>query len=235
MDALNIVFGIITVLSFGYAIWVNREMKRMQELKDTIISEIKNSAVKIKQQTVGTNIEGYSDSIIRFCTSISDKDEIFADEIGRIRNYYFPFEIPPMQTRCGVVEDDKDAKLTKTLTGEIQNPNDEHFIYGPYKPLPLAGTYKALFRLRINNDVSKLEYDMNDVVAQIDVFDYHGGKKFLGIKDIKLSELANYYQRFEIHFEYKSITQALEYRISIRATGISISSDYILIERINKE
>lgn len=229
MDALNLIFGIVTILSFIYAFWVNRRLKRVQEIKETIITEIREIAYKIIFKSKGTNIEGYSDSIVSLCNSISPAKNNKIN-IGKISYYYYPFQLPTyMRTKCGVIQDDDEARVKKTLTA-VGTATKKRAVYGPYKPLPIAGKYTAKFHIRLNSDQSLNNLKSDDELLIIDVFDYNGGQIFLNKKTIVLSDLRPYYRVFSLDFEYNDIKQMLEYRVEIIKPGISISIDYILVE-----
>lgn len=223
------IFGLVTVASFSYAVWANRELKRVTEIRNTMISEIRNLANKIRQNTEGTKNEGYADGIVSICSSMIEKHKLLPTEVGDISFYYYPFEMPPMLTQNGKEEIDDSAKMKKTLTGAIINPGKKYLVFGPYKRLPLAGRYIAAFSIKLNKVDETLDDSLD--VLRLDVYDYNGGRITLGLRLIKLGDLKPFYQPIEVEFSYTDLKQTLEYRIKVIQPAIEVSCDHIRVVR----
>jgi hypothetical protein len=225
---LNLFFGFVTIGSFLYAVWANRELTRVKTIRNTIISEIRKLAQKISTQGSGTAIEGYADSIVSFCNSISDGPSARPRLVGPLKLYFFAINIPPMQTQNGRREVDDAARMGYALTGSWVDPSKKYLVFGPYKPLPLFGTYIAKFRLRYvyaSPDVSRTEE-----LIRLDVYDYNGGKQTLASRLLTVKDLHQFYIEYPLEFKYTREQQALEYRVVLLRSGITLSVDYISIE-----
>lgn len=234
MNELNVIFGLITITSFVYAIWVNRELERTETIKKHIIARIREVATKITEISPDTNIVGYADSIISFCNSITLKKRSKGIQIGRYKTYYYPFEIPPMRTRCGIPKEDEEAKLKFALSAKMKN-GDGRALFGPYKTLPFKGKFRVNFSIKIQSIKKGISIEESDNVLALDVFDFHGGEVFLKQKKVSFSELDWSYSRLYLDFEYFDIKQILEYRVGILIPDIEISIDHISIQNLQFE
>ncbi|WP_430411468.1 hypothetical protein [Kordia sp.] len=233
MDYLNVVFGIIIVISFGHTIYANRELKKVKEFERETIENIKVLAKKIIDINHDSKTESYADSIIQFSSIINkpSNDSFTPLEIGRFKAYYYPFDESAMRTRCGIIHRDPKAKLRMNLTA-MKLDTQGRAVYGPYKRLPFKSKYLLRYSIRLNeNEYSKFP-DLSTEVLTIDIFDYVDTNTLLNIRKIKLEELTLEYKEFRLEFEYQDLRQTLEYRLNIEVKGISVSIDYISVENI---
>jgi hypothetical protein len=143
-----------------------------------------------------------------------------------------------MKYKAGKILDNLDSSIEKSLTAELEDKGNIRLVYGPYRKLPIKGTYVVTFSIRLNNyDEIHESLHENDLVV-LDVYDYYGGKITLAQHIIKIKDFTNkHYQKFTLKFEYSnSLKEVLEYRIGvfdIHNQKIILSTDLIKIERIN--
>jgi hypothetical protein len=255
MDILNIIFGLVTILSFGYAIWANRTLQSVQSQRNRAISSIRDIAYRLQQLSPESSVGGASYSIMRICDSLvppNSKGQV----VGRLRLDYPPWEQPPMHTHGGCTVQDPRTRLGLAWES-IKNDERPRFyaVFGPYHTLPVLGRYNVTFKICLvdqGNPFEKalslvdqgkpLQEDLRLVnkdkliqeyspFLRLDAYAYIDGKTILSEKFVKSSELSSLeYREFCISFDYSRAGQVLEFRVELLVNEIKVRVSDIRVE-----
>ena len=177
-------------------------------LKDKIV---KGELAKLKQRRTR---ELQEDKILQKCIKLYQAEELFH--------------------RWGKEVEDSDARNKKAWSVILPMPLslkeyglDTHIVYGPYERLPEPGLYKAIFKIKVDDNSDKypifrLEINSDSNPSMV--------KKYS--KDIKGTDFTypRCYQLFELEFEYSNEPD-MQYRVRILKEK-QIWIDYIAIIKL---
>lgn len=229
MDILNLLFGAVTILSFGYALWANRTLYNLQSQRDRAISSIRDIAHRLHQGTPESAPGTAAYSIMRICDSLVPPT-FTGRLVGRLRLDYPPWEHPPMNSHGGSIIRDTRTRLG-TAWESFKHGERARFyaVFGPYHPLPVLGRYTIAFWICLPEDANPLPEDTH--ILRLDAYAYVEGKTILSERVVKLSELSVFeYREFRITFDYLRAGQALEYRVELLTDGVKVRVSDIRVE-----
>lgn len=239
MIYLNLVFGIITVISFGYAIWQNRAAQSAKHLTESVTKNIQKLATELRAQTIGTPAEGYAHSIEKISGSLLADGRSEQPRIaGRFDVVFVPHQL---RTLIGSLTETPTASLGAAIRGRLDGPawteqdiphrrpskeprEDSVLVFGPYKHLPIIGTYIVHFRLRAEVGSSW----PGGPLVYADVYN-HERHEYLAWKTWSGRELNAGWNAYSLEFFYpRSMT--LEYRIALCHPGVWVECDGVKVE-----
>lgn len=229
MDILNLIFGAVTILSFGYALWANRTLHNLQVQRDRAISSIRDIAQRLHQGDPDPAAGTAAYSIMRICDGLVPPN-LAGRLVGRLRLDYPPWEHPPMNSHGGSTIRDTRTRLG-TAWESFKHGERARFyaVFGPYHPLPVLGRYTLAFWICLAEDVNHLPEDTH--IIRLDAYAYVEGKTILSERVVKLSELSALdYREFRISFDYLRASQALEYRVELLKNGVKVRVSDIRVE-----
>ena len=228
---MTIAFGIVSVIAFGYALWQKRAVDSVRRLSERMTANIRSIAQNIADANVNTPSEGYARSIVRICDGLLSRTSD-VPMIGAVLIYYQAIQIPPLQTGCGELVEDPDARYGRSLRGQASSSDGRRdvLLHGPYERLPVTGIYKAGFHLKVETPAADVPSE--SFVASLDVFNYQG-RGVLAERQITLGECGARYQYFEFQFTYPDPQMTLEYRIKLHRTDVAVFVDRVRLERIS--
>ncbi len=230
MELLNIVFGIVTVTSLLYAVWQNRKAVGTRQLAERITTDIQSLAGDIVEHSRGTPIEGYAKSIERVSRSLLSVSPANRVDVHFSCEYF----APQMHTNIGKLVEDPDVHWKFALEGSVDQPAvlegevppRSALVFGPYKRLPMAGKYRASYRLRSNNPIQPHDGVLH--ALRLDVFYLQQGL-FLGERYLSRMELTEGWQWFDLEFEYPDPKWPLEYRVILMEPGLTIRFELVRV------
>jgi hypothetical protein len=91
MDVLNIIFGLVTILSFGYAVWTNRRLHSLETQRNRAISSIRDIAYRLQQRSPDSPEGAAAYSLMRICDSLVPPN-LDGQLVGRLRIDYAPWD-----------------------------------------------------------------------------------------------------------------------------------------------
>ena len=230
MDALNILFGLITIASLIYAVWQNKRTTSLKNLTLEITKNIRAISQTIYEMNRNTPTEGYAKSIAYMCDSL-----ILATaeplKIGSVEVQYYAVNMPPLKSHCGELVDDTETLYRKAIKGRIlESGHEKGLVYGPYEKLPVTGTYSVTFRLKGVVDES---IEDESQVVRLDVYnDQECGV----IEEIFLlaNQISRTYVDYELQFRYTNLSLPLEYRVAILLPSAEIWFEKVRVKRVHR-
>ncbi|CUU57609.1 hypothetical protein Ga0074812_113107 [Parafrankia irregularis] len=231
VDALNFAFGVIGVLSFGYAIWVNRQAENSRRLTNRLTTSIRDLARSIYDSNRDTTTEGYARSIMQICDSLLPERSDTPPLVGRVVMRYFGSQMPPMETAVGQLVDLPDIGVGRVIRGGYISESRKALVYGPRETLPVRGSYRATFRLAAELDPD-VDLPADAPIARIEVY-VHLRREKLATRDLRAGELTSTFAFFEIGFTCDSVDDQYEYRVMLPGPGATVSFERVTVYRIS--
>lgn len=231
MDALNFAFGVIGVLSFGYAIWANRQAENARRITNRLTTSIRDLAKSIYDTNRDTTTEGYARSIMQICDSLLPEPTDTPPLVGRVAIRYFGGQMPPMETAVGEVVTLPDIGLGRVIRGRYISESRTALVYGPRETLPVRGSYRASFRLAAEYDPD-LDLTADEPIARIEVYVYLRREK-LAVRDLRPGELTSTFAYYDVGFSCDSVDDQFEYRVMLPRPGATVSFERVTVYRIS--
>ena len=228
MNILNVVFGLVTVMSFGYAIWTNRRLHSLETQRNRAISTIRDIANQLYQRSPDSFEGATAYSVIRICDSLVPPD-LDGRVVGRLRLDYCPWEQPPMHSHGGNKIHDARARLGAAWESQRSGERPRFYaVFGPYHHLPVLGYYEVSFWIALPAEAEPTTEDTR--VLRLDAYAYVDSKTILSERFITRRELSQEYKEFRIGFEYTLAGRVLEYRVELLKEGLTIRVSDIRVE-----
>lgn len=229
MEGLNVFFGVIGVLSLGYAIWENRRARTAKTLTRSLTGDVQQIARLIYGYNQGTPTEGYARSIIQICNTLLG-GRAAGPDIGDVEVSYPAWQSPPMQTNSGEIVDDPRALYGRAVKGRHLSDFRNTLVYGPHARLPVSGRYRVDYYLRAEFD--ETDPEAGKPAVRLDVYDY-GRRERLGEQILTAVDLADDYERSSLEFLYEDLTRTIEYRVKIVSPAVTVWCETIIVRRIS--
>lgn len=234
---LSVVFGLISVIAFAYAVWQNRSAENARVLAARVTGNIQQLAREIIADAPGTSASAYARSIAQISGSLTSghKKGIHGSELGDVS---LVFLAPQFQSEVATLALLQDSKFGVALTGtyglDAWTPEglptgtmgglkyDAVLAWGPYVTLPAAGRYVVEFRLRRGH----AECSDDEALIYLDVYDYDHDK-YYAQRRLTKKDLQTYWQRFSLVIEYVDTAAKLEYRVAVLRPGVPVTFDMV--------
>jgi hypothetical protein len=239
MDALNIVFGIIGIVSFGYAIWQNRSAESARQITKRVTENIRELAREAARLSVGSPTEGYARSIVQIANSlIGEHNSNATREVGVVRIDYLAAQLRSRIAEVTLSSDSifghvyrgkyvgsrwTEDTIPPNLVGVV--PQESVLVYGPYRNLPVRGAYKAEFRLRRD----PMERISSEPFLRLDVYCFERNE-MLAVRYLSNREVVPTWQVFPVYFFYPDPDIQLEYRVAIMVPGVDVAFEFVTAE-----
>ncbi|MCK9900183.1 hypothetical protein MXD63_08860 [Frankia sp. Cpl3] len=231
VDALNFAFGVIGVLSFGYAVWVNRQAESTRRLTNRLTTSIRDLAKSIYDTNRDTTTEGYARSIMQICDSLLPDASDTPPLVGRVVVRYFGGQMPPLETAVGQIVDLADIGAGRVIRGRYISESRKALVYGPRETLPVRGSYRASFRLAAEAEPD-VDLVAEEPIARIEVYVYLRREK-LAARDLRPGELTSAFDYHEVGFTCDSVDDLFEYRVMLLRPGATVSFERVTVYRIS--
>ena len=112
------------------------------------------------------------------------------------------------------------------IAGAAYEDGTGKLLFGPQERLPLAGHYKATFRLSFKNlDL----FNTDDQLVRLDVY---GNDRPLAAQIYTRADLKDQYNWYGLLFDYTDLSLKLEYRIALLKKGLAGSVYDVTVEKI---
>jgi hypothetical protein len=226
---LEVIFGLIGVASLGYAVWQNRSAESAKQLTHRITSNVRALAQDIVRLNAGTPTEGYARSIVEVSTSLLGDSPPNVPIVGDFSVAYYA---PEAQTKIGAVVKETDTNYGYALKGVLKGaavpdgkvPLRAALVYGPYKTLPLGGSYRAEFRLRREGG----PLPESGSLIRLDVFHLQTST-FLATRFLTPGEVPEAWDWISLEFDYADVRWPLEYRVIVLQPGPTVFFEVVKV------
>jgi hypothetical protein len=240
VDALNLVFGIVGFISFGYAIWQNRSAQSARRLTVAVTRNVQQLAREMIAASIGTPNEGYARSIEQISSSLlSGEPERQNRSVGEFQTEFLPQQL---STRVGVEHRTSDSLYGTTIRGRMTggewsdadfSPGRGHeirrdsvLVYGPYRTLPVPGRYTAEFRIRRLGDAP---LPQSKPLVYTDVYCLQRDE-YLATQKWTIREVGTTWQAFNVTFDYVHISTRVEYRVAACVPDVDLEVDTVRVK-----
>ena len=230
--ALNIFFGVVGVVGFLFALWQWRQSEKVRDLFERTLEAIAQNAGDYAQNTDTMSARLFASQVQKQCYALVGSKA----KIGHYFVRFFPAE-ESSYWLTGVgkyVTESVDRRgmeqLRLKLEGEAPRDGTEKLVYGPYETLPLTGTYRVTFGLKVTPPKGA---DGATPVLRLDVNgsnpNQRPAERFYSADDLTKGQ-----KSFELTFRYSDLREKLEYRVSLLKKGTAGSIYDVTLERTGR-
>jgi hypothetical protein len=212
---LNLLFGTVGIVGFGFAVWQWKQSQAAKEVMNRSLEAIVRNAQAYEISADSEAGIVFANQVERQCAALISQPP----QVGRYFVRFFPGEesshwLTVLGTPVAETGDRGASSKRVVMCGRALRDGTDKLIYGPYETLPLKGKYRVDFRLAV--EIAP-ENEPSLPLVRIDI---NGAESVLAEKTLLGSQVSNDYEWYSLTFRYVDLTEKLEYRVALLQKGV---------------